>query len=472
MLLGQRGLHVLGAGLFAVFVPRLMGPEMFGRYALLTSVAMWFGQLSGLGAVSMITRTVPGFVAAGDLTGLRKLVTSLLALRGTTGVLSATGFAAFVTLALGIGDWVSVAWFAGAVCCRAVGNLCFTLFLGLNRAARWGAGDLLRRWLTLAFVLIGVPVAGLRGACAGFFLSSLVVLVVGGIQARPYVRWADVDLSRRYLAPFVRIGTAFAAGNLLLALAQRSGETVVRLSTGDFAEVAYYGAAYGVYLTIAHSFWQMAIAFAPFLVARFQAGDVPVVVAWLERLLKWMVIVATPVVAATIAFGGDLVPWLLGPAYQPVATNLVPLTFALFALAANSTGRLAVLALDRPGVSAVAAALELAAFWLLGLVLAPRWESLGVACAALAASVLSSTWITLRVRRELPYALRAPLIAGLLGGSFAPVVWSASTTASGLGVFAVSFAAYAGLLWRFGIVTRDELRSMRQVWGLRGQVLY
>src|SRR5688572_2408609 len=77
----QRGLHLVTATLFALLVPRLMGPELFGRYALLTSVSMWFAMLSGLGAVSLMTRIVPQFTAAGDLFGLRKLITNLLVLR-------------------------------------------------------------------------------------------------------------------------------------------------------------------------------------------------------------------------------------------------------------------------------------------------------------------------------------------------------------------------------------------------------
>ena len=81
----QRGLHLAAATLFALVVPRLMGPEVFGRYSLLTSVSMWFAMLSGLGAVSLMTRVVPQFTAAGDIAGLRTLVTSLLVLRAGTG---------------------------------------------------------------------------------------------------------------------------------------------------------------------------------------------------------------------------------------------------------------------------------------------------------------------------------------------------------------------------------------------------
>lgn len=64
-LVAQRGLHVLTATLVAMLVPRLMGPGVFGRYALLTSVSMWFAMLSGLDAVSLMTRTVSGRPAGG-----------------------------------------------------------------------------------------------------------------------------------------------------------------------------------------------------------------------------------------------------------------------------------------------------------------------------------------------------------------------------------------------------------------------
>jgi len=466
LLMAQQALHVLAAGLFAVLVPRLMGPTMFGRYALLTSVAMWFALLSGLGAVSLITRTVPQFLAAGDTAALRKLFTNLLALRGATGLFTATAYAAVVTVALGVSDWVSVLLIAGAVCCRTVANVCFALFLGLNQAARWGAGDLLRRWLTLVLVITGLLLAGLRGACAGFFTANLAVLLIGLMQAWTFLRWTDLDLGRRYLAPFLRIGTAFAAGNLLLALAQRSGETIVRITTGDFAEVGYYGAAYSIYLTIAHALWQLAIAFAPFLVARLHADQAPVVVSWLERLLKWMVIVAAPIAAGTLSLGGALVPLLLGPAYQPVAVNLIPLTLALITLSVNSVGRLAALALDRPGLSAAAAALELAAFWALGLVLAPHWGSLGVCVAALAGSAVYSLSITWRLHRELAYSLRVPLQAGLLASTFLPLIWVRSTLAIDVGLFVGAAALYVWLLWRFRIVGIGEIAEVRRLAGI------
>jgi hypothetical protein len=57
------------------------------------------------------------------------------------------------------------------------------------------------------------------------------------------VDWSHLDLTRRYLSPYLRTGTYFAAGNLLLALVHRSGETLVRLATDDYTQIGFYGAA-------------------------------------------------------------------------------------------------------------------------------------------------------------------------------------------------------------------------------------
>ena len=196
LLMGQRAVHVVIAALFALLVPRLMGPEIFGKYALFTSVSMWFGLLSGLGAVSLMTRQVPQFVASGDLAGLKKFITNLLALRVSTGALTGTAYFLFVAFALDEGNWAAIACIAGAVLTRTVANLCFSLFLGLNQAARWGIGELMRRGLILAGVFVGYPAAGLTGACAGFLLANVIVLVIGLAGAREYLVPAVLDLRR------------------------------------------------------------------------------------------------------------------------------------------------------------------------------------------------------------------------------------------------------------------------------------
>jgi O-antigen/teichoic acid export membrane protein len=211
-LMAQRLLHIVAAALFALMVPRLIGPAVFGRYALLTSVSMWFAMLSGLGAVSVMTRAVPPLVMADDMAGLRRLMSSLLALRTLTAVAAASLYFAIIVFLLDESDLVAASFIAGGVFCRTVANVCFSFFLGLNQAARWGLGDLLRRWLTLVLVLVGFPLAGLQGACAAFLIANLVVLGFGLARAWDYLHWSHVDLTKPYLGPFIRLGRSSPPG--------------------------------------------------------------------------------------------------------------------------------------------------------------------------------------------------------------------------------------------------------------------
>lgn len=462
-LVAQRAGHLATATCFALLVPRMMGPDLFGRYALLTSVSMWFALLSGLGAVSLMARTVPQFVAAGDTFGLRKLITNLLVVRTSTGVATATGYFLVMALALGEPDWMPVLWIAGAVFSRTVANLCFSMFLGLNQAARWGLGDLMRRVLTLAGVLIGFPIAGLHGACAGFAFANVIVLAIGLAGAWRHLLWSALDLRRAYLAPYLRIGTSFAAGNLLLALARRSGETVVRLATADYLQIGYYGAAYSTYLTGAEALWQAAISFGPLLVTLLTTGAVDQVVAWLERLLKWMFVVASLACLATLLVGDDVVPLVLGAAYRPVVACLWPLSLSLFALAVSSIGRLSALVVDRPGLSAMAAGVELVMFWALGTVLASRHGAVGMAVAALGGTIGYATVIGWRVHSTLPYSPRPALTAAALALPWVPLALLRGGWQVNLLLLTVAVAGYAALLlWR-RVITLDELGALRRV---------
>jgi O-antigen/teichoic acid export membrane protein len=470
LLMGQRAVHVVIAALFALLVPRLMGPEIFGKYALFTSVSMWFGLLSGLGAVSLMTRQVPQFVASGDLAGLKKLITNLLALRVSTGALTGAAYFLFVALALGEGNWAAIACIAGAVLTRTVANLCFSLFLGLNQAARWGLGELLRRGLILAGVLVGYPAAGLTGACAGFLAANVIVLVIGLFGARDYLVPAALDLRRMYLAPYLRTGTSFAAGNLLLTLAQQSGETVVRLATASYAQVGFYGAAHSIYTTGAHALWQAAISFGPMLVGLGAAGRIDAVGLWLARLLKTMCVAATAASLTAVFLAADLVPLVLGREFGAVTAVVLPLAFALLPLSVGSVGRLAALVADRPGLSATAAAAELVTFWGLGAALSSRYGAAGMAIAAGAGTTVYALVIVWRARAALPFSLRGGALAVALALPVLPLVYFRGTLATNAGLLALSLVVYTALLVWQRVITPDELRALQRAARVKGVV--
>ncbi len=462
LLMAQRVLHIAGAVLFAVTVPRLMGPASFGRFALLMSVSMWFSVLSGLGVVSMITRCIPKFVAENDMPGLRRLLSSLLVLRGLTGTSSAVIYFVVATLVLREPDLPAAAFVAAGVACRTVANLTYSFFLGLDRAARWGAGELARRLLTLLFVPAGFIAGGLRGACGGFLGAELTVLAIGLVGARPLLQWSVIDLSRRHLGPYLKTGSVFAVAGLLLALTQRSGEPLLRFSTGNYEQIGFFGAAYAIYLTGAHAVWQFAIAFAPFLVTMLEQGRADAVATWVERILKYLTVAAVLAAAGVWFLGRDLIPLVLGASYRAVAANAVPLCFTFVVLAFSVVSRLLALVLDKPSITVQGAALELAMFWGLGLPWSSSIGSLGAAWATVPASLCFAGYATWRTRRVLPFPMRAPVTALALAGTFVPLAWFRGTPIANAALLAGGALVYLALLWRTGVITPGEVRELRR----------
>ena len=458
----QRALQIAVGVVFALLVPRLMGPEVFGQYALVTSVSLWFALLSGLGAASMMTRSVPPFVLRGDIAGLQKLVSSLLVLRSWTGLIAGALYLALTMLWLREIDVVALAFMAGAVACRMAANICFALFLGLNQAGRWALGEALRRALMLVFVLIGFTMAGLRGACAAWFASNVVVLIVGVWMSRDYIRWSAMWPDRQFLTPFLKTGAFFAGGNLLLAISQRSGESLVHVATESFAEVGYYGVAYGMYSVAALAIWHTAAAFAPMLILWNGRGEFEATRKWLERLLAWMTIASVMGVIVVLLAGDLAVAWLLGSDYLPAARNLAPLALAFVAVAFSSVARLQALVVDRPAVSAKAAGVELAIFWAMGFVLAKSTGSFGACLAVLAGAAANAGYLISRLQNEHGYSHGAALRAVALALPVLPLAVVHSSWTIEIVLLVVGLAAYAAIVLGSRVVTVAELSAFRR----------
>lgn len=155
VLIAQRGFDVLRALAFALLVPRLLGPADFGRFALLSSVAYWFTLLSGLGSTQLMGRFVPVMVLREERSAARRLLGNLLAVRALSGGGAAVFYLVLMAAWLRDLPLVLLAVMAAGVALRSVAQVPFAFFLGLDQAARWGAGEVVRRWSSLLLILAG-----------------------------------------------------------------------------------------------------------------------------------------------------------------------------------------------------------------------------------------------------------------------------------------------------------------------------
>jgi O-antigen/teichoic acid export membrane protein len=468
LMLAQRGLQGLGGLIFAMVVPRMLGPQAFGNYALITSLAGWFVMLGSLGLINVIARYMPGLVLQDDSSALRRLAGNLLTLRLLSGALVAGLYLALTAVAFVELDRVLLWLIAGSVWLQGVSTLLFALFLGLNRADLWGGGDTLRRWLTVLLVPLGIWLSGLRGAGAGLIVAEVIVIALGAWWIPFRFSWADLRPDAPWLAPFLRFGLVFFGSQLLFTAFQAGGEVLVRAVSGNYVEVAYFALAHSVYLTAAASMPPLVWSFAPLLSGLREGGDARTLGAWIERLLTLLAVASVVAVLGCLFLADVVTPLVFGTAYAPVAANLVPLSLGLVMLGLGTVTSLVALVHGRPGEALVASIVRLVAFWALGVVLVTWWGSLGACVAMAGASTVHAAYSVSRMRVELGLAVRRWFSAVAIGALPVPLIWLRSTAMVNGALCVAAIATYGLSLFLCGVVRIGDVRALGEA--LRGRV--
>jgi PST family polysaccharide transporter len=459
-LLAQRGFHIVASFLFAVLVPRMMGPSDYGRYALVTSLYLWLVWGSDLGSSQVMGRYIPHFMLQGEKERLQKFFSNLLAVSLVSGALCACLYLLFTALWLTDLDLILLVTMSVTLLFRTAGHPFFTLFLGLNQAARWGMGEILRHWFILILVIIGFYLSSLRGAFLGLWLTELIVLSIGVWWGKPYLSRTELRPDVRYLAPYLRFGLIFLIFQLLSAAFQSSGEVLVRLFYPDYVQVAYFGLANNVYLTIGLAIPQFTIAFAPLMITLQAQGKTENVTQWIERLISGLTVGGMFVVFGVLLLGNDLVPLILGAAYQPVAANLFPLSLTLWAQVLSSVAILLTLVYNTPKTAVMSAIIRLSALWIFGPFLIAKWGSLGGCFAVLLASVIYAGYLTWRMKGVITYSLRKWASIIVLGFIFLPLLWLQSSWRINALLYLVFIGGYFSLLVLFRVIKSSEVTAL------------
>jgi O-antigen/teichoic acid export membrane protein len=470
LLIAQRGFYILGSFVFAALIPRTMGPGNYGRFALLVSLSLWFVLFSNLSLAQIMGRFVPQLRLQGDRRSLQKLFNNLVTVSLLSGFFATCLCLLIATLWLTDLDLILLATMAAAVLVRACSIPFFALFLGLNRTARWGMSEIIRRWLSIIFLFFGFYFGGLQGACLGFLLTELIVLSIGIWWGRSYFSWSAMRLDLRYLIPYLRFGLIFYIIQIIQSTLTNSGAVVIKFFHNDYAQVSYFSLAYSASLTASAAISQFTLAFAPFMVTLLGKGKIGDLQRWTENLLKWLAMAGVLSVFSVILLADDLVPLLFGNAYRPVAINLLPLSLALVSLNLTSVATLLAIVYNQPNVALTAAGIRLVAFWGFGVPLVTWWGGLGACLALLRASVFSAGYCTRRMQNVMGYSLQKWLWASGLGVLFLPLMWFRSSWMVNLALYGLFVTGYTILLLFLRVTTLKEVRGLWHVISSRERI--
>jgi O-antigen/teichoic acid export membrane protein len=414
----------------ATVVPRALGPDDYGRFAVPLTVVTIVSLALTLGGPTTMARFVPVAPPA-DRPALARRLGRRLAL-GRAVQLAVLAVAAAVAVAVAPDRFppAVTALVVAAIALNVVGTLGTQVALGLGRTGAWSARYPVQNAVLVVAVVALDRVAGRTGAVVAIVVAGAVGAALGVAVARPVARLPAEDVPVPPGA--LRFGVLHAAGAALTQFAHRGGVLAVALlgaaGSADLGseDAGFTALALGIALGVTYAVLQMFTVALPHLVgapgdgpdgASPPVGDVPGAEATLRRLALTLVAVLVPATAVAALGLHHAVPAVFGSWYGDAASTFGPALGVVVLAPVNAVAvQVAALRL-RPGAALAAGAAAAGAFVVVALVAVPAWGAPGGTAAALggvAASAVASLV-------ALPGAIGARLATGSLAGAAAVV---------------------------------------------------
>lgn len=379
----------VGVVLYGILIPRWMGPELFGQFAVLFSLIALWRTTCNLGGRYIFGRFVPGYALRGESERVREVFMHVLATRAVIALMGAPVL--FWVLDRLLPDASRTTLVAGTLTyvTALVAGPMFGVQFGLNRLGLSMANDPARRFLFLIlFVLLG-GTASLERASLALLLAQLFVLGLGLVLSGRLFMLRRSAFEVSTLFEHVRFGAVAYSASLLMRLPWRLGESALALQEVDSVKIAYFSVAVAATGALAKLMGSATSLLIPSLSALQAAGDRQRRDQTLGLALRYLLVAAGLFSLLVIAFAPVAIENLLGESYLGALPNLSVLLVGTLAWPLCSAALALAVVTGTLRFNVYLGLVAATVFGLAALVLVPTLESQG-ASAAVTISILSA----------------------------------------------------------------------------------
>ena len=432
--------------LFAFIVPRLMGPETYGHYALFVSLVGMIAAFLDLGVTEISAREVPERERHSGGGAIARYFSRMLGFKAALDVALAGLFVIGAHLFAGPGPLRS--WLVPlllAVVITDVGGTAYALLFGLNRLALCSSRDPIRRAISLVSVIILYEKFGLSGAVFSVVVVEATLACLYLSWTRRYVSLPSLVPNWRFTAPLLRYGAMFYLSWGISNVWQRLGNSLIGSLRGDFRQIAVFDLSNQIFLTAIGFTMFLITALAPMFTRLRLDGKQGKIVDWSRRILTYNQIACMLALGGWLLVGPQLIPLLIGRQYTALYGNVALLLCGTFPMTVVQLGLALAMAYAEPVWYMVALIAAVATFVAASLALIPGYGALGCSLATLLSCGVCALTIGLRYRTN----LRVSLIPGLKSIAIGAVIllpcWlyrgSPARDAALLAIFVVVYVA-------------------------------
>jgi O-antigen/teichoic acid export membrane protein len=448
----------------AMLVPRVMGPDAYGQFALLVSLLIMATSFVDLGIGDICGRFVPELHVAGDEQRIKALGSRLLGLKIALDAIAV--LLLLCVLPVLYGGRYPFSYFiliAAILVVVDLGTVPYYVIFGLNQLGKYALREPLKRLLSPGLTLVAFHYFGLFGAIASTLTVELGLALTYFLWARPHLGFPRLRIDDfGFLAPYLRYGGVFYASWILLALFQKLGNPLIQSATGSHAEVAAFDIANQIFWTAGAFIQGILGAFVPIFTRLLLTGREAKITVWSGVAVKYMTILCVVPIWGFLWLAPDVIPLVLGPAYTGVIPNALVLLPAIILMTFAQIGVVFSAVYKRPGNVLRALCLTLVAFLATAQPLTMAFGSFGCALATLLATVVLVVAVTIPFRDKLLPAIRGGCWS--LGPAVAllPLLFLRGNLLLNLALLTGSLGLYVIILFVARIVRFEEIIMFRE----------
>jgi O-antigen/teichoic acid export membrane protein len=447
-----------GLILFLAVIPRSMGPEEYGNFAVILSLLGMFALTSALGGLAMFGRFVPKFSADDQPELIRGLFTQFFVFRLLLALPLMVLFPLLLThlrpdIAAEVSLAAAIAYFFGTLSMS-----CFQLFFGQNRMGLWLFHDSSGRLLLVILLAAYWRDFDLKNAVYSLAIIECFLACPALFWARKYFDFGSAIQQLPTFVPHLKFGLAFFASNLLLMVVWRSGEVIIVSFSADSEQVAFYNLASSMFLALNALFGQVSTLLIPSVSALHASEQHERKVYWLGSMLKYITVATLLALIFINTVGEPVLVMLLGQGFSEVSINLFIISISLLPLNMVRLGLITAVVHDKLRENFIMASIAMVSFLISAVLLAPEMGARGVSISVVISAFTSAAFAYWHFR--LSSISRAAGFGKIvvMGCFFVGFVMFSGYPPIVTGV--VSLLAFSALLLLFRIVRISELLAL------------
>jgi O-antigen/teichoic acid export membrane protein len=298
----------------------------------------------------------------------------------------------------------------------------FAVLFGFNKLILFAIREPLRRLLSVLLILILFQAFGILGAILASCLVSVVMLFIGILFAKDYIKFSKESISLGFLKPYLMFGIAVSISWVLINVWRTVGNILIDTLTNDSKAVAFFDITQRIFQVSSSITIMLINSLVPMFTTLLITNKSQKIVDWSKRITRYTCILNVIGVGIFIVFGLDIIPYVIGKEYRAVYPVAVVMLLCIFPLVLVQTGSLLSIVYKEQVQYLKLLTISVLSFAIAAILLIPKYSEMGCAIASVISYCLMAALVVYKFQDKMLPCLTQVFKILILGTFLSPIL--------------------------------------------------